>query len=60
MALLETLLYTPKCPPLSVSVPTLLPGEFAHQYEANLLGRARMCKFGALQDEMVRDQLIEH
>lgn len=45
---------------LSVSVPTLLPGDYAHQYKANLLGKASSCKFGALQDEMVREQLIEH
>lgn len=37
-----------------------LPGETAHQYVANLRCPASSCKFGALQDEMLRDQLIEH
>ena len=37
-----------------------LPGESVHQYVANLRGLASSCKFGALQDEMIRDQLIEH
>ncbi len=30
------------------------------QYVANLSGFASTCKFGALQEEMIRDQLIEH
>jgi len=30
------------------------------QYVADLRGLASFCKFGALQDEMVRDQLIVH
>ncbi|KAL0148283.1 hypothetical protein M9458_056429 [Cirrhinus mrigala] len=37
-----------------------LPGESVQQYVANLRGLASTCKFGALQDEMIRDQLIEH
>ena len=37
-----------------------LPGESVHQYVANLRGLASSCKFGTLQDEMIRDQLIEH
>ncbi len=37
-----------------------LPGESVHQYVANLRGLANSCKFGALCDEMIRDQLIEH
>ncbi|KAJ8367779.1 hypothetical protein SKAU_G00078070 [Synaphobranchus kaupii] len=36
-----------------------LPGESVHQYVANLRGLASSCKFGALQDQMIRDQLIE-
>lgn len=37
-----------------------LPGESVHQCVANLQGLASSCKFGALQEEMVHDQLIEH
>lgn len=37
-----------------------LPGESIQQFVANLRGLAGSCKFGALQDEMVCDQLIEH
>ena len=37
-----------------------LPGESVHQYVSNLKGLASHCKFGALTDEMIRDQLIEH
>ncbi len=37
-----------------------LPGESVQQYVANLRGLASTCKFGALQDEMICDQLIEH
>ncbi len=37
-----------------------LPGESVQQYVANLRGFASTCKFGALQEEMIRDQLIEH
>ncbi len=37
-----------------------LPGESVQQYVANLRGFVRTCKFGALQEEMIRDQLIEH
>ncbi|KAL0148064.1 hypothetical protein M9458_056604 [Cirrhinus mrigala] len=37
-----------------------LPGESVQQYVANLRGLASTCKFGALQDEMIHDQLIEH
>ncbi|ROL53705.1 hypothetical protein DPX16_2426 [Anabarilius grahami] len=37
-----------------------LPGESVQQYVANLQGLASTCKFGALQEEMIRDQLIEH
>ncbi|KAG1940200.1 retrotransposable element [Pimephales promelas] len=37
-----------------------LPGESVQQYVANLRGLPSTCKFGALQDEMIRDQLIEH
>lgn len=36
------------------------PGESVHQYVADLRGMASLCKFGALQDEMIRDQLAEH
>lgn len=32
----------------------------ASPFVANLRGLAGSCKFGALQDEIVRDQLIEH
>ncbi|KAJ8356570.1 hypothetical protein SKAU_G00193640 [Synaphobranchus kaupii] len=35
-------------------------GESVHQYVADLRGLATACKFGALQDEMIRDQLAEH
>ncbi len=37
-----------------------LPGESVLQYVANLRGFASTCKFGALQEEMIRNQLIEH
>lgn len=37
-----------------------LPGKSVQQFVANLCGLAGSCKFGALQDEMVRDELIEH
>ncbi len=37
-----------------------LPGESVQLYVANLRGLASTCKFSALQDEMIRDQLIEH
>ncbi len=37
-----------------------LPGESVHQYVANLRGLANSCKFGALRDKIIRDQLIEH
>lgn len=37
-----------------------LSGETAQQYVANLRALASTCKFGPLQDEMIRDQLIEH
>ncbi len=37
-----------------------LPGEPVQQYVANLRGFASTCKFGALQEEIIRDQLIEH
>ncbi len=37
-----------------------LLGETVHQYVADLRGLATLCKFGALQDQMIRDQLIEH
>lgn len=36
------------------------PGESVHQYVANLSGMANLCKFGTLQDELIRDQLAEH
>ncbi|KAJ8375478.1 hypothetical protein SKAU_G00060580 [Synaphobranchus kaupii] len=35
-------------------------GESVHQYVADLRGLASACKFGALQDEMIWDQLAEH
>lgn len=35
-------------------------GESVHQYVADLRGLASACKFDALQDEMIRDQLAEH
>jgi len=35
-------------------------GELVTQYVAHLRGLASLCKFGALQDEMVRDQPIVH
>ncbi|XDV17686.1 hypothetical protein PO909_023512 [Leuciscus waleckii] len=37
-----------------------LPGESVQQYVANLRGLASTCKFGALPDEMILDQFIEH
>lgn len=36
------------------------PGESVSQYVADLRGLASLCKFKALQDEMIRDQLILH
>ena len=35
-------------------------GEPVHQYVSDLRGLASLCKFGDLQDEMIRDQLAEH
>ncbi len=37
-----------------------LPGESVQQYVANLRGFASTCKFGALKEEIIRNQLIEH
>ncbi len=37
-----------------------LPGESVQRYVANLRGFVSTCKFRALQEEMIRDQLIEH
>lgn len=36
------------------------PGESAHHYVADLRSLARPCKFGTLEDEMIRDQMAEH
>ena len=36
------------------------PGESAHQYAADLRCPASLCEFNALEDEMIRDQLMEH
>ncbi|XP_057713151.1 uncharacterized protein K02A2.6-like [Corythoichthys intestinalis] len=36
------------------------PGESVHHYVADLRGLASVCRFGDLEDEMIRDQLAEH
>ena len=36
------------------------PGESVHQYVTDLRCLASLCKFNALEDEMIRDQLAEH
>ncbi|KAF3851710.1 hypothetical protein F7725_013482 [Dissostichus mawsoni] len=35
-------------------------GESVHHYVAYLRGLASLCKFGELEDELIRDQLAEH
>ncbi|KAM7367484.1 hypothetical protein PAMP_013776 [Pampus punctatissimus] len=36
------------------------PGESIHHYVADLRCLASLCKFGTLEEEMIRDQLAEH
>uniref|UniRef100_A0A3Q1EX16 Retrotransposon gag domain-containing protein n=1 Tax=Acanthochromis polyacanthus TaxID=80966 RepID=A0A3Q1EX16_9TELE len=36
------------------------PSESVHQYVVDLQGLASLCKFGTLENEMIRDQLAEH
>jgi len=35
-------------------------GESVHHYVADLKGLASLCKFGVLEDELIRDQLAEY
>lgn len=39
---------------------TQRPGESVHHFGADFWGLASLCKFGTLEEEMMRDQLAEH